>query len=127
MGRRVTTDEEGIAKAKPVRTKAPELQPEPAEAHMSLALTLVAEYDWRNGLKEFDRALELNPNLAFAYELQAWTVNGLGRFDEAIAKTRKAVELDPLNPFFQMSLSFYQYWARQYDDAMVQARTTLDR
>ena len=65
---------------------------------MSLALALVAAFDWRNGLKEFDRALELNPNLAFAYELQAWTVNGLGRFDEAIAKTRKAVELDPLNP-----------------------------
>ena len=92
---------------------------------MSFALTLVADYDWRNGLKEFDRALELNPNLAFAYELQAWTVNGLGRFDEAIAKTRKAVELDPLNPFFQMSLSFFQYWARQYDDAIPQARKTL--
>src|SRR5207247_6109392 len=94
--------------------------------HMSLALTLVADYDWRNGLKEFDRALELNPNLAFAYELQAWTVNGLGRFDEAIARTRKAVELDPLNPFFQMSLSFYQYWARQYDDAIAQATKTLE-
>ena len=93
---------------------------------MSLAVVLVGAYDWRNGLKEFDRALELNPNLAFAYELQAWTVNGLGRFDEAIAKTKKAVELDPLNPFFQMSLSFYQYWARQYDDAIAQARKTLD-
>ena len=93
---------------------------------MSLALALIAAFDWQNGLKEFDRALELNPNLAFAYELQAWTVNGLGRFDEAIAKTRKAVELDPLNPFFQMSLSFFQYWARQYDDAIAQARKTLE-
>ncbi len=52
-------------------------------------------------------------------------MNGLGRFDEAIAKTRKAVELDPLNPFFQMSLSFFEYWARQYDDAIPQARKTL--
>src|SRR5207244_11040386 len=93
----------------------------------ALALALVAGYDCRNGLKEVDGTLELNPNLAFAYELQAWTLNGLGRFDEAIAKTRKAVELDPLNPFFQMSLSFYQYWARQYDDAIAQARKTLAR
>jgi len=53
-------------------------------------------------------------------------VNGLGRFDVAIAKTRKAVELDPLNPFFQMSLSFYLYWARKYDDAIEQARKTLE-
>ena len=71
------------------------------------------------------RALELNPNLAFAYELQAWTLNGLGRFDETIAKVQKAVELDPLNPFFQMCLSFFQYWARHYDDAIAQARKTL--
>ena len=106
-------ENEAIAKEKEFAEKALKLDPELAEAHMSLALALVAAYDWRNGLKEFDRALELNPNLAFAYELQAWTVNGLGRFDEAISKTRKAVELDPLNPFFQMSLSFYQYWARR--------------
>src|SRR6266705_2938350 len=125
MGSVVMPEKEAIAKEKEFAQKALELDPELAEAHMSFALTLVADYDWRDGLKEFDRALELNPNLAFAYELQAWTVNGLGRFDEAIAKTRKAVELDPLNPFFQMSLSFYQYWARQYDDAIAQARKTL--
>jgi adenylate cyclase len=125
MGSVVMPEKEAIAKEKEFAQKALALDPELAEAHMSFALTLVADYDWRNGLKEFDRALELNPNLAFAYELQAWTVNGLGRFDEAIAKTRKAVELDPLNPFFQMSLSFFQYWARQYDDAIAQARKTL--
>ncbi len=122
MGSVVMPEKEAIAKEKEFAQKALELDPELAEAHMSLALALVADYDWRNGLKEFDRALELNPNLAFAYELQSWTLNGLGRFDEAIAKTRKAVELDPLNPFFQASLSFYQYWGRQYDDAIAQAR-----
>src|SRR5437773_2645579 len=126
MGSVMMPEKEAIAKEKEFAQKALALDPELAEAHMSFALTLVADYDWRNGLREFDRALELNPNLAFAYELQAWTVNGLGRFDEAIAKTRKAVELDPLNPFFQMSLSFYQYWARQYDNAIAQARKTLE-
>jgi adenylate cyclase len=125
MGSVVMPEKEAIAKEKEFAQKALELDPELAEAHMSVALANVAAFDWRNGLKEFDLALELNPNLAFAYELQAWTVNGLGRFDEAISKTRKAVELDPLNPFFQMSLSFYQYWARQYDDAIAQARKTL--
>ncbi len=125
MGSVVMPEKEAIAKEKEFAQKALALDPDLAEAHMSLALALVADFDWRNGLKEFDRALELNPNLAFAYELQSWTLNGLGRFDEAIAKTRKAVELDPLNPFFQMSLSFYQYWAGQYDDAIAQARRTL--
>src|SRR6266542_325533 len=126
MGSVVMPENEAIAKEKEFAQKALALDPDLAEAHMSLALALVAVFDWRNGLEEFDRALERNPNLAFAYELQAWTVNGLGRFDEAIGKTRKAVELDPLNPFFQMSLSFYQYWAGRYDDAIAQARKTLE-
>src|SRR5947208_3970567 len=69
MGSVVMPEKEAIAKEKEFAQKALELDPELAEAHMSLALTLVADYDWRNGLKEFDRALELNPNLAFAYEL----------------------------------------------------------
>ena len=71
MGSVVMPEKEAIAKEKEFAQKALELDPELAEAHMSLALVLVADYDWRNGLKEFDRALELNPNLAFAYELQS--------------------------------------------------------
>ena len=126
MGSAVMPGKAANAKVKEFAQKALALDPELAEAHMSLALALVADYDWRNGLTEFDRALELNTNLAFAYELQAWTVNGLGRFDEAIAKTRKAVDLDPLNPFFQMSLSFFLYWGRNYDDAIEQGRKTLE-
>src|SRR5204863_3112268 len=126
MGSVVMPEKEAIAKEKEFAQKALELDPELAETHMSFALALVAAYDWRNGLKEFDRTLELNPNLAFAYELQSWTLNGLRRFDEASAKTKKAVELDPLNPFFQMSLSFYQYWAGRYDDAIAQSRKTLE-
>jgi len=125
MGSAVMPGKEANTKVKEFAQRALALDAELAEAHMSLALALVAAYDWRSGLKEFDRALDLNPNLAFAYELQAWTVNGLGRFDEAIAKDKKAIELDPLNPFFQMALSFFLYWARQYDDAITQARKTL--
>ncbi len=126
MGSAVMPGIEANAKLMEFAQKALALDPELAEAHMSLGIALVAAYDWRNGLKEFDRALGLNPNLAFAFELQAWTVNGLGRFDEAIAKVKKSIELDPLNPFYQMALSFFLYWAGRYDDAIAQARTTLE-
>lgn len=125
MGSAVMPGKEANEKVKEFAQNALALDPELAEAHMSLAVALVAAFDWRNALKEFERSLELNQNLAFAYELQAWTLNGLGQFDEAIAKTRKAIELDPLNPFFQMALSFFQYWASHYDDAVAQARKTL--
>ena len=46
--------------------------------------------------------------------------------DEAIAKDKKAIELDPLNSFFQAALAYFLYHARRYDDAIVQIRRTLE-
>jgi len=45
------------------------------------------------------RAVELNPNLALAYDQYGWTFAEIGRFDDAIAAEKKALELDPLNTF----------------------------
>src|SRR5439155_493221 len=90
------------------------------------ARALGGAFDWRNAQIEFDRAIELNPNLAWAYEIYAWFLGGLGRLDEAIAKDKKAIELDPLNSFFQAALAYYLYHARRYDDAVVQIKKTLE-
>jgi serine/threonine-protein kinase len=46
--------------------------------------------------------------------------------DEAIAKTKKAIELDPLNSFFQAALAYYLYYARRYDEAILQVQQTLE-
>src|SRR5207249_2674709 len=60
MGSVVMPEKEANEKVKEFAQKALQLDPELAEARMSFALALVSAYDWRNGLKEFDRALELN-------------------------------------------------------------------
>ncbi len=126
MGGVVMPSKEALVKEKEFAQKALELDPELAEAHLSLAVALGGAFDWRNAQIEFDRAIELNPNLAWAYEIYAWFLGGLGRLDEAIAKDKKAIELDPLNSFFQSALAYYLYHARRYDDAMVQIRRTLE-
>jgi adenylate cyclase len=126
MGSVVMAGREANAKVKMFAQKAVELDPELAEARVSFGNALIATYDWRKALKEYNCALELNPNLAFAYELQAWTVNGLRRFDEAIAKVKKSIDLDPLNPFYQWALSFFLYWPGRYDEAIAQAKKSLE-
>ena len=126
MGGVVMPSKEAVAKEKEFAERAIQLEPQLAEAHLSLACALAGAFDWRNAQVEFDRAIELNPNLAWAYEIYAWFLGGLGRLDEAIAKDKKAIELDPLNSFFQAALAYFLYHARRYDDAIVQIRRTLE-
>src|SRR5206468_7784 len=96
MGGVVMPSKEAVAKEKEFAERAIQLDPELPEARLSLACALGGAFDWRNAQIEFDRAIELNPNLAWAYEIYAWFLGGLGRSDEAIAKDKKAIELDPL-------------------------------
>ena len=126
MGGVVMPSKEAVVKEKEFAQRALQLEPQLAEAHLSLACALAGAFDWRNAQVEFDRAIELNPNLAWAYEIYAWFLGGLGRLDEAIAKDKKAIELDPLNSFFQAALAYFLYHARRYDDAIVQIRKTLE-
>lgn len=119
-GREAWTKEKGLAQ------KALQLDPELAEAHLSLGIALASSYDWTDAEKELGAALELNPNLALAYDASAWVCVVQGRFDEASAKQKIALELDPLNPFLNDSLGWYLYWARRYDDAMKQLRDSID-
>ena len=70
--------------------------------------------------------MELNPNLALTYDQYGWTFAALGRFDEAIANEKKALQLDPLNPLMNTDLAFFYYWARRSDEAIPQIRSTLD-
>src|SRR6266480_4301191 len=126
MGGVVMPSKEAVVKEKEFAERALQLDPELAEAHLSLAAALGGAFDWRNAQVEFDRANELNPNLAWAYEIYAWYLGGAGRLDEAIAKDKKAIELDPLNSFFQAALAYFLYHARRYDDAIVQIKRTLE-
>lgn len=125
MGGVVMPSKEAVIKEKELAQRAIQLEPQLAEAHLSLACALAGAFDWRNAQIEFDRALELNPNLAWAYEIYGWFLGGLGRLDEAIAKDRRAIDLDPLNSFFQAALAYFLYHARRYDEAIAQIKKTL--
>jgi adenylate cyclase len=114
---------EAWAKEKELAQKALALDPDLAEAHLSLGQALVGAFHWRDGENEIKRALELNPNLALAYDADAWVLAITGRFDEAMAQARKASQLDPLNPG---SFGFYLYLARRYDEAMAELRRDLE-
>ena len=114
------------AKEKEMAQKALALDPNLADAHLSLGIALASGFDWEGGEREIKRALELNPKLALAYDQLAWQHGIFERFNEAIKNERKAIELDPLSPMFNTDFGWRLYEARRYDEALVLARKTLE-
>ncbi len=93
------TASEARPKARAAAEKAVQLDSTSAEAHASLAtFKLFYEFDWAGCEREFRRAIQLNPNYAFAHDQFAMALAFTGRFDESIAESRRAAELDPLSP-----------------------------
>jgi len=86
-------------KAKAAAERAVQLDSNSAEGHTSLAtFKLFYEFDWRGCEREFRRAIALNPNYGFAHDQFGMALAFTGRFDESIAESRRAAELDPLSP-----------------------------
>ncbi len=93
------TASEAKSRAREAAERAVQLDSTSAEAYTSLAVfKLFYEYDWAGSERDFLRAFELNPNYAFAHDQFALGLAFTGRFDEANAQSRRAMELDPLSP-----------------------------
>ena len=122
------TPQEYLPKAEVAARKSVELDDTLAEAHTSLA-TLIGTFDWKwtESIKEFQRAIELNPNYATAHH---WYSDGpllaMGRLDEAIAEMKRAQELDPLSLIINAELGTSYIMARKYDKAIEQLRKTIE-
>jgi TolB-like protein/Tfp pilus assembly protein PilF/class 3 adenylate cyclase len=108
-------------------TKALAIDDSLAEAHTSLALVLLNDFDFKGSKKEFERAIELNPNYADAHYFLGIAILPLrGVFDQAIAEVKRAVELDPLSAIINANLGYCYFLARRYDDAIFEARKTIE-
>ena len=98
-----------------------------AEAHSSLALVLqFYDYDIEESLKEFERAIQLNPNYATAHHWYGELLGAMGRFDEGIAELKRAQQLDPLSLIINADLGHVYTLARQYDKAIEQLRKVIE-
>ncbi|HEV2762859.1 MAG TPA: protein kinase [Pyrinomonadaceae bacterium] len=116
-----------MPEAKRAALRAIELDQTLAEAHTSLAFVLMAyDWKWQEAEREFQRAIELNPNYPTAHQWYASCLVQMGRFDEALAEIRRAEELDPLSLIINANRGLYLYYARKYKEAGEQIRKTLD-
>jgi TolB-like protein/DNA-binding winged helix-turn-helix (wHTH) protein/tetratricopeptide (TPR) repeat protein len=106
--------------------RAVELDPYLAEAHATLAWILHWQYRRGEALAEFERALELNPNLADG-RLGHLLVHD-GRAREAVAYLQRVMRQDPFPPPIYLSyLGNAYYMTGQYDAAYDTLRSGRER
>jgi TolB-like protein/Flp pilus assembly protein TadD len=118
-------EKDNLPRAKTAAVKALELDGLLAEAHASLAYAkMVYDHDWRGAEESFKRAIEVDSSYATAHHWYGEYLAAVGRIDESILETRRALQLDPLSPAINMDLGEKLYYSGQYDQAVEQLRKT---
>jgi len=118
---------QAMPKSKDAAERALELDESLAEAHVSLAYAdYVYDWNWPDAEKEFQRALELNPNYATGHEWYALYLVAAGRADVAIAEINLAEKLDPLSPVIYAAAAQIYMYAQRYDETLEQCRRAFE-
>ena len=109
-----------------IAQSAASVDPYLAEAHTQLGWVLHWRYRRAEALAEFERAAELNPNLAdgrFTLLLAH-----AGRADEGLAYMKRVVRLDPFHrPMYYSYAANACYLAGRYEGALEASRVAVDR
>ena len=110
---------DAIAHARAALLRARAVDEQNAAVHAFLGV-IHAEYDWdwTGAEQAFRRAVQLNPNFAYAHKLYSEYLSYVGRFEEAIAEARLARRLDPLSLITNAHVGLVLYRARKYEAAL---------
>ena len=115
--------EDGFPRARAAAERAIALDPDLADAHMTLGLErFFWGWDWAGAEREIQRAISLNPKLSPARTFHGLFLCTMGRFDEALAEARLGRELDPLSSFANMGVAWVHHFSGNHEAA---ARTAL--
>jgi eukaryotic-like serine/threonine-protein kinase len=90
-----------------------------AEAHTQLAeVKFYDEWNWDWAQREYERALQLNPNDSHALARHSLFLSALGKSDEAIRLATLAQDRDPASTTIRFAPGMALYYARRYEEAI---------
>ena len=116
-----------VHQAKAYAIRAVEIDDQLAEAHTSLAYVRQGLWDWAGAEKEYQRAIELNPNYPTAQFWYArFQLRVLGRSEEGLMRLRRAHELEPLSLVIYDNLAQIYLAQGDVNAAFEQARRMIE-
>lgn len=107
-----------LEEARRLAEMAVNTDPALAEAHTSLAAVRQAEWNWKDAERNYKEALRLKPGLAKTHRWYGGMILQFGRFEEALAHARKAMELDPHDRALPATIGLYFFLAGKYQEAL---------
>jgi serine/threonine protein kinase/tetratricopeptide (TPR) repeat protein len=108
--------------------KAVELDDTLPEAHTARAMVLASQWKWTDCGKEFQRAIELNPNDATAHYFYAFIfLMPQNRIEQSLEEFRKALSLDPLSGIVNVNYGLTLMVAHRTPEAIAQMQKVLER
>jgi len=119
---------EAYPRAEAAARRALELDGSLAEPHATLA-TVNWFHHWNLAGcdREVECAIALNPNDPIAHWTAAMFQASMKEdHEQATAEANAALSLDPLSILIRSMVCWLPYWARHYDQAIAQARTTIE-
>jgi Tfp pilus assembly protein PilF len=117
---------EAMPKAKAAAAHALTINPNLAEAHISLAYAAFTyEWDWAAATRNFDQAIALDRDAVMNHPYYAFYLTVGGRFDDAIRVAKAAFDRDPLSASRSHTLAVQLALAGRRDEAIEECRRTI--
>ena len=96
------------------------------EAHASLGMMLLDEFEWTRALEHHRKAIALRPDYATAHHWYAMALADQGRAEEARKEIEHALRLDPTSRIINTNAGRVAMLARDYGRAEVLYRAALE-
>jgi DNA-binding SARP family transcriptional activator/Flp pilus assembly protein TadD len=116
---------EAFPRARAAASKALEIDPALAEARTSLAYAQT-HYLWHfaEAERQFAEALALRPTYSHAHHWHSHLLMAMGRVDDSLAASRRALELDPRDTIINVHLAWHYWISRDWDSAITACERT---
>jgi TolB-like protein/Flp pilus assembly protein TadD len=115
-----------FARALVAAKRALAIDPDLPEAHTSVALISLGDWDWVEATRQFTRALELDSSQAMARIYWSWLMVLQGDIAGALDQARTAQESEPLSPLVNGGVAHTFYLAKRYDEAVAECEKSLE-
>jgi TolB-like protein/Tfp pilus assembly protein PilF len=116
-----------MPRAKEAALRALSIDDQLPEAQTQVAhIRAFFEWDWTQAEADFLKAMEIDPQYAFAMHWYASFLCAMGRHEEAVAMEKKARSVEPLSLIINKNVGTILYYAGRHDEALREYRKALE-